>query len=296
MRRRARRASHFGLVIVVTSWFSAASSFGALSELDHARELYNRTDYAASLQILKRLPDTSAPAMFLTGQARFMQGEYKPAAEAFQKASLLEPSNSNYFLWLGRAYGRRAEMANPLSAAGHASKARQSFERSVELNPRNKEALDDLFEFYLQAPGILGGGFDKAAAIARQIAAVDVAEGHFALSKLAEKRKEYNAAEEQLRRAVELAPRKVGRVIELARFLAKQGRYQESDAVFQRAESIAPDSPRVMFAKAKTLVQHKRNLEEARQLLRKYIQNGQLTPDDPPRTEAAQLLRRASGD
>jgi len=276
---------------VAVVWCACASA----AELDRARELYYRTDYAGSLEILKSLPDSSAPVVFLAGQNHFLLGDYKRASEAFEKAAKLDSSNSDYFLWLGRAQGRRAEMANPLTAAAHASRARQNLERSVELNPRNKEALDDLFEFYLEAPGILGGGFDKAAGVARQIGAIDVADGHYALSQLAEKRKEYNTAEAQLRRAVELAPRKVGRVIELARFLAKQGRYQESDAVFARAQSLAPNSPRVMFAKAKTLVQHKRNLEEARELLRKYIQSDRLTPDDAPRSEAEQLLRRASG-
>jgi len=270
-----------------------------VSELDRARELYQRTDYAGSLEVLRSVPDGGAAAAFLIGQDHFMLGEYKRAVEAFQKATILDPSNSDYFLWLGRAHGRRAEMSNPLSAPGHASKARQSFERSVELNPRNKEALDDLFDFYLQAPGFMGGGFDKAAGVARQIAAMDAAEGHFALAQMAERKKEYNTAEEQLRRAVELAPRKVGRVIELARFLAKRGRYQESDAVFERAESLAPDSPRVMFAKAKTLIQNQRKLDEARDLLRRYIHSSQLTPDDPPRSEAEKLLRHiqsASGD
>lgn len=265
-------------------------------DLERARERYNRTDYHGSLELLKNLSEESAEEHFLAGQNHFMLGDYKRSSEAFQKAAKLAPTNSGYSLWLGRAYGRRAEMANPLSAPGYASKARQSFERSVELDPRNKEALDDLFDFYLQAPGIMGGGFDKAAGIARQIEAMDAAEGHFARSRLAEQKKEFNTAEEQLRRAVELAPSKVGRILELARFLAKRGRYQESDAVFDRAQKLAPDSPRVMFAKAKTLVQSKRNLDEARELLRKYIQSNRLTPDDAPRTEAEQLLRRASGD
>ncbi len=277
------------MVACVTFFWCASAA-----ELDRARELYYRTDYAGSLEILKHLPDATAPVVFLEGQNYFLEGDYKRASEAFQKAAMLDSSNSGYFLWLGRAYGRRAEMDNPLAAAVHASKARQNLERSVQLNPQNKEALDDLFEYYLEAPGILGGGFDKAAEVARQIAAMDIADGHFALSQLAEKKKEYNTAEEQLRRAVELAPRKVGRVIELARLLANRGRYRESDAVFERAESLAPNSPRVMFARADTLIQHQRNLEEARELLRKYIQSNRLTPDDPPRSEAEELLRRAS--
>jgi hypothetical protein len=36
----------------------------------------------------------------------------------------------------------------------------------VQLNPRNMDALSDLFEYYLEAPGFMGGGLDKAAGVA----------------------------------------------------------------------------------------------------------------------------------
>jgi Flp pilus assembly protein TadD len=154
--------------------------------------------------------------------------------------------------------------------------------------------MNDLFEYYLQAPGFLGGGKDKASGLAQKISQLDRAEGHFATARLAEESKEFSTAEQQLRRAVDAAPTQVGRVIDLARFLAKQGRHQESDAEFVRAEKIAPDSPKVIFARAASYVETKRNLPQARSLLQKYLKSD-LTPDDPPRQEAEKLLRTAAG-
>ena len=110
---------------------------------------------------------------------------------------------------------------------------------------------------------------------------------------MADKKKQFDTAEEQLRRAIALAPRQVGRVVDLAKYLGKHGRYQESDAVFQQAEKIAPDSPRVMFAKAHSYIEQKRNLEEAKALLQRYLQSN-LSPDDPPREEARKLLKQAT--
>ena len=69
--------------------------------------------------------------------------------------------------WLGRAYGRRAETSNPFTAPGYASKARQMFEKSVALDPSNKEATGDLLDFYLEAPGFMGGGYEKAEALVK---------------------------------------------------------------------------------------------------------------------------------
>lgn len=181
-----------------------------------------------------------------------------------------------------------------LTAPRFASRARQAFEKAVELDPRNLEAINDLFEYYLEAPGILGGGYDKAKNLAGRIAQIDAVEGLYAQAKLAEKRKEYGSAEAQLRRAAELAPQQVGRLIDLASFLAKQGRFQESEQSFQRAAKIAPNSPKLMYARASTYISTGRNLDVARDLLKRYL-CAQLTPEDPPRSEAEKLLRHAGG-
>ncbi|MEK7406355.1 MAG: tetratricopeptide repeat protein, partial [Acidobacteriota bacterium] len=134
-------------------------------ELDRARALYQRAEYRAVLDLLLPLPDKSGPTCALIGKARFMEGEYKNAASWFQQAVAAEPRNSEYHHWLGKAYGRRAETSSFLTAPGFASRTRTEFEKAVELDPRNREAVNDLFEYYLQAPGFLGGGFDKAAAL-----------------------------------------------------------------------------------------------------------------------------------
>jgi tetratricopeptide (TPR) repeat protein len=264
------------------------------SELEQARKLYQETDYEASLQILLAIQPKDAPVYGLIGQDHYMLGAYKKATESLEKAAAEEPENSDYQLWLGRAFGRRAETASPFTAAPQATKARQHFEKAVQLNPRNMEALSDLFEYYLQAPGLMGGGLDKASGIAGRMAAIDPAEGHWAEARLAERHKEFDTAERHLRDAARLAPQQVGRLIDLARFLAKQGRIQESDQSFKKAQKIAPNSPKVIYARADTYIQQGRNLETARKLLEQYLQ-AQLTPDDPPRSQAEKLLKKASG-
>jgi tetratricopeptide (TPR) repeat protein len=262
------------------------------AELERARKLYSFTDYEGSLKILLPLPVKDGPVNLLIGQDYYGMGDAKKATEFIEKAVAAEPRRAEYYLWLGRAFGRRAETSSPFTAPGLASKARQNFEKSVELDPANLEALSDLFEYYLEAPGFLGGGMDKAAKIAQRMAAVSEIEGSWARARMAEKRKEYSGAEEQFRRAVELAPRQAGRLLDLAKFLSRQGRYQESDKTFLAAEKIEPDSPKVMFAEADAYIKSGRNLDAARQLLKRYL-SSTLTPDDPSRAEAQKLLKQA---
>src|ERR1041385_1712115 len=114
-----------------------------------------------------------------------MQTEYKKATEALDKACAADPANAEIDRGAGRAYGRRAETSSMITAPGYASKARQYFEKSAQLNPKNLEIQSDLFEYYLEAPGFLGGGQDKAAATAAAIATINPAEGDWAQAKLA---------------------------------------------------------------------------------------------------------------
>ncbi len=280
--------------MAVLSLGLASLALAGGAEIERARKLYNLTDFDQSLQILQAVPDKDGAVYELIGRNYYMQSNYKKATEALEKAVAAEPDNSDYALWLGRAWGRRAETSSPFTAPGHASKAHQYFEKAVQLNPRNLEALTDLLEYYIEAPGFLGGGLDKAQATAARIASVDPSEGHWAQARLAEKRKEFGSAEEQLRRAIEAAPRSVGRLIDLARLLARQGRFQESDQSMARADKIAPGSPRLMYAKADLYIKHGRNLEVAKDLLKRYL-SSHLTPDDPPRSEAEKLLRQVQG-
>ncbi len=263
-------------------------------QLSRAEELYRHTDYRASLTLVRESGQASGKALYLIGRDYFMLGDYKKAAEAFEQAFSIEPANSEYAHWLGRGYGRRAETSSPFSAPLYASKARAYFEKAVALDPKNEEALNDLFDYYLEAPGFLGGGYDKAEAIAKRIAERNPAEGHFAQAQLADKRRQFDTAEEQLRRAIDLAPRQVGRVLDLARYLARHGRIAESEAAFDQAEQLAPDSPNVFFARARMYVEQKRNLDRARALLNQYLRSN-LTPDDPSREQAEKLLKEASG-
>jgi Flp pilus assembly protein TadD len=282
-----------GLLLIAAA-VAASSAEASQDVVRRASDLYQRTEYQDSLHILEQDPSPGPDAYLLTGKNYFMLGDYKKATDFFEKAVAISPANSDFELWLGRAWGRRAETGGWLTAGFNASKARQCFEKAVALDPRNREAKNDLFDFYLNAPGFLGGGLEKAEAIAKSIATERPPESEFEQAQLADHRKDYAAAEAHLRRAMELAPTEAGRVVDLARYVAKHGRLAESDALFEQARKLAPSKPTVAFAEARVDIENHRNLEQARGLLEGYL-HASLTPDDPPRQEAEKLLRRAGG-
>ena len=104
-------------------------------------------------------------------------------------------------------------------------------------------------------------------------------------------RKDIREAGSEYRQAMEAAPHDVGRIIDLATFLSRQHRYQESDRLFDLASRIEPGSPKVIFARATEDIHNRRNLSEARTLLQQYAALLH-TPDDPPQSEVAQLAEK----
>ncbi len=263
------------------------------ADLVKAEDRYRHTDFEASLASLDK-HSSDVATNFLVARNYYMLGEFKKATDYLQIVVQAQPENAEYRDWLGRAYGKRAETSNPLMAPSLASKARDAFEKAVELDPKNPDALSDLFDYYLEAPGFLGGGYDKALSIAERTSKLDPAQGYFEKAKLAQKRKEFQSAEDHLHQAISAAPHSVGHLLALGRFLANQGRNRESDEVFLEAQTKHPNAPQVLFAWASVLIKQKRDLGQAKTMLEKYMQ-ASITPDDPPKNEARRLLKEVGG-
>src|SRR5882757_4012994 len=145
---------------------------------------------------------TDAEADNLLCRAYFMLEEWDRGISACELAVHLAPQNSLYHLWLGRIYGEKADRAGFMSAAGLAKKVRNEFEHAVELDRKSWEARTDLAEFYLEAPGIVGGGKDKARTEADEILPLNPARAHWVKAKIAEKEKDPATAEREYRAAI----------------------------------------------------------------------------------------------
>ena len=111
--------------------------------------------------------------LFLKARMLYEADKYRAAQALLEQAIVLKPTDSEYHRWLGKSYGRIAEGSILLTAFYYATKARKSFETAVALDAHNTLAMRDLLEFYVEAPGIMGGGMDKARPLARRLLAID---------------------------------------------------------------------------------------------------------------------------
>jgi tetratricopeptide (TPR) repeat protein len=214
-----------------------------------------------------------------------------------KKAIALEPNNSRYHRWMGHVYGAKADRANFLSAAGLAGKTRQEFERAVQLDPGDIEARSDLAEFYFEAPGIVGGGQDKARAQAKIFASAAPAREHWVYAHIAEKNNDAATAEHEYRRMIEASNGDSEAWLSLALFYRHQKRYDDMEKTLIQASQATMSKPDVLVDAAQNLYRTNRNAPLAIELLERYLASGPV--EEAPAFKAHYLLgmlRERQGD
>ncbi len=197
-----------------------------------------------------------------------------------EKALALDPQNSSYHLWLGRAMGRKAEEANPFTAFGLARKVKTEFERAVALDANNLPARSDLSEFYLEAPGFLGGDKNKAKQQADFVAAHDRALASYIYARVQEKQGN-TGAEAEYKKAIAASAQPSRYWVELAHFYRRTGRLSEMEDAVRRAVSAAQQGEPSEFDAAALLVHSGRNFAGAAQILRHYVSEEDPSEDGP---------------
>lgn len=274
--------------LVVALWFAGLG-------LAHAADVSTllaegRVDDAIqSLQGKLTAAPNDAESYNLMCRAYFSLGNWDRGIPYCEKSVKLAPDNSRYHLWLGRIYGEKADRATWFTAASLAGKVRDQFEMAVKLNPDNLDARTDLAEFYLEAPGIVGGGRDKAEAQANALEKLDPAKAHWVRGRIAEKNKELATAEKEYRTAVEVSHGSALSWLNLALFFRSHNRLDEMEDAIRHASATQTGHSEVLVDAAETLNRTGRNFPTAIDLLRRYLSSSS-TVEAAPAFKAHYLL------
>jgi tetratricopeptide (TPR) repeat protein len=266
----------FSLLLLLAARNALADTAQANALLQQGRV----DEAAASLhQILAAQPN-DAVAHQLLCRTYYAQQITDSAIHECELAVANAPSSSDNQMWLARAYGYKAEHANPISALSLAVKVRTAFEKAVQLDPENIQAMSDLGQFYVAAPSLIGGGVDKAEALAVRMQPHFPAQSHRLLALIAEKKNDEALAEIEFRNAV-AAGKTPEAWIDLGYFYERHHQPARMvDALQSAVDADHRKGPPLVDA-ASILSEANTSPERAEELLRTYLASGAKTDEAP---------------
>ena len=239
---------------------------------------YAEADKAASSKLAQ--DPKYADALITKAELILNEGDENRLDEALkfaEQCAAAHPKNSICFEVLGSVYSMKAASSGMLSALSNAGKGREALQKAVELDPKNFSARNFLLMFYLQAPGIAGGGMDKAQALQQDTAKQNKDAGNLLLARIAIKegklaqaesltmeattagndelgdmqqalmgavasqyrdQKKFADSERLLRELIKRAPNGINGFALLGRTLAAQGKHEEALKEYQKALSL----------------------------------------------------------
>jgi tetratricopeptide (TPR) repeat protein len=259
--------------------------------LDSVKQIFINGAADAAVRSLRTITagnPSSADAHNLLCRVLYSEERWDSAISECERAVALNPKTSLFQLWLGRAYGEKADHSSWFTAIGLAKKTHNCFEKAVDLDPRYVEARSDLSEYYIEAPGFLGGGIEKAAAQANTVDRLEPATAIYIRARIAEHEKRNSDAEEQYKKAVQLHPDSHRQLVDLASFYRRMNRLDEMEAAIQKSAELNKQNDSSLVDSAGLLLRANRNLPLAASLVHRYIDQGTRSEDAP--TFQAQYL------
>ncbi|HEV2489548.1 MAG TPA: hypothetical protein VGT03_07055 [Candidatus Acidoferrales bacterium] len=256
---------------------------------------------------LAREKPNDAYTLYLEAEVKQAFGDDQGALPLAEKAVALDGNNALYHLCLAEIYGDMAQHAGIFKQIGLARSFKSEAERVVALDAKNLDARSDLVQFYLDAPGIVGGSKDKAYAEADEMSRISAAKGYMAQAQIAAHLKDstkqqsmcekaveadprdydaaialasldleptqhrYDDAERLAMQAVKIAPDRIGAYVILGNVYAGQQRWKELDEILAEAKKNDPDDLGAIYQAAKTLLLKGDALPRAEQYFREYL-------------------------
>jgi len=177
----------------------------------------------------------------------FEEGEDEAVAH-MERAVDLDKQNADYYYGLGAAYGVKAQRSGMIKQAFLAPKAKKAFLRAIELNNQHIPARIGLIQYYLMAPGIMGGDEELAARHIDTLVLQDEVVGRTFRARMLEREKKVTEAEKELKTALDHHPQSERAWRSLGSFYLRTGKPDDALRSFQSYAALRPDTADVYDA------------------------------------------------
>jgi len=240
---------------------------------------------------------SEARTAFECGRAAHNAGKTDEAASCFERAVALDPTSSLYQMWLGHAYSRQLSTAGFLRKPFIARRCGEAYNMAVKLDPTSIDAAEARLDFFLGAPGIVGGGIDKARAEAARLATLDAYRGGMATARIAEHEKQWPEAERLYRSLMADYPDRTAAVDALVTILQNAQRFDQAFTIVDDRLARHPDETASLYNLGRLAAVTGQHLARGEVAMRRFLA---LTTADPVRQSNAHyrlgMIKERMGD
>jgi tetratricopeptide (TPR) repeat protein len=234
-------------------------------------QAHRYADARRAFEAAARRDVNDARAHLYLGRIALHQTRFEEAIQHLEKAVALEPAVAEHRVWLGSAYGQLAVRSGLMKKFGLAKRARAALERAVELDPSSVDARASLVQFYLLAPGIVGGSRSKARAHAAEIAKRSEFRGALARAWIAEDRGKHDEGAREYRAAIAREPDSLIAYWGLAQLWHRAERFDSAFALIDGLVARHPDAMPAYYYYGRGSSLSGQHLPEAVRALKRYI-------------------------
>jgi tetratricopeptide (TPR) repeat protein len=227
--------------------------------------------FLAVLTAFIALPLLAQTSLIDQGRAAMARNDSDAAATLFEKAVAQNPKNAETHYLLGTAYGSQAQKAGIFGQASLAGKTKDEFEKAVALDPNLLDARYGLVEFYVMAPGFMGGSYDKAFAQTTEIKKHDPLMAHRAAAFIYTHQQKTDEARNEYLAEVREFPKSARAHIDLGVSYIVAKNYKAASDEFEAAASVEPAYMPVYFRLGQGAVITNSNFARGEESLRKYL-------------------------
>lgn len=240
-------------------------------DLEKAIQLFNDRKHDEARKIFETVKEGHQryhQARYYLGRISFINKEYDEAEEYLEESIEANSKMADYHYWLGNVIGTVAQTANTIRQGMLAPKIKSAYEQAVALDQQHLGALNGLIEYYTQAPGFMGGSWEKAEETARKIMKFNKAEGHRAMAVVYQRQEKMNEAEQQYLAAYKADPAYVNA---LTVFYTNNKMYDKAFSLFDEMLKKNPEDMSAAYQFGKACALSGKRLDAGESYLTKYL-------------------------
>lgn len=243
-------------------------------DIDRAVALFEdnkQLEAKLEFQTLWARNDQNPIAAYYLGRVAFDEQDYEKSINMFERAIELNANDSKYHSWLGKALSLAAINANLFRQISLANRIRSENEIALGLDQNNIDAMWGLLDFYLAAPGILGGSTKEALLQAAAIVKIDSVDGLLAYGKVYDRSNEVELAKNVYLTGIDRFPGKDLFYMNLASTYYDNEELQAAFLILEKLLIEIPESVRGYYQIGRLASLSGLNLERGEECLRIYL-------------------------